>query len=151
MTMHLVRGMSSLNTQKNKKRKLTMGKIARFQEQMLAHNKALRSKGMHDLQMDLQEFIDYMHGEYKPKPRTNSAAREDFKPLRSKEGYRRPTPDYPSLGTSADTFAPCTVKESKQYTGERELLGIATMHKSNMVPVFADKKEQAEEIARMRR
>jgi hypothetical protein len=142
--------MSSLNTKKNKKRKLTMGKIARFQEQMLAHNKALRSKGMHDLQMDLQEFIDYMHGEYKPKPQ-KSVANNDFKPLKSVDTYRRPTTDYPSLDASADTFAPCTVKESKQYTGERQLLGIATMHKSNMVPVFADKKEQAEEIARMRR
>ena len=39
--------------------------------------------------------------------------------------------------------------EPKQYTGERKLLGIATMHKSNMVPVFA--KQDAEDIARMRR
>jgi hypothetical protein len=30
-------------------------------------------------------------------------------------------------------------------------LGIATMHKSNMVPVFADKKEDAVDIANMRR
>ena len=35
--------------------------------------------------------------------------------------------------------------------GERQLLGIATMHKSNMVPVFADNKQVAEDIARMRR
>ena len=42
-------------------------------------------------------------------------------------------------------------KERKIYSGERQLLGIATMHKSNMVPVFADNKEQAVEIAQMRR
>ena len=47
-------------------------------------------------------------------------------------------------------------KESLQYTGERKLLGIATMHKSNMVPVFADDDDktgskQATEIAQMRR
>jgi hypothetical protein len=30
-------------------------------------------------------------------------------------------------------------------------LGIATMHKSNMVPVLADKKEDAVDIANMRR
>lgn len=35
------------------------------------------------------------------------------------------------------------------YSGERKLLGIATMHKSNMVPVFEQK--DAEDIARMRR
>ena len=51
----------------------------------------------------------------------------------------------------------CNVKkESIQYTGERRLVGIATMHKSNMVPVFADEDDrtgskQATEIAKMRR
>lgn len=39
--------------------------------------------------------------------------------------------------------------EEKVYSGELKLLGIATMHKSNMVPVFA--KQDAEDIARMRR
>ena len=39
--------------------------------------------------------------------------------------------------------------EAKVYSGERKLLGIATMHKSNMVPVFA--KQEAEDIAKMRR
>jgi hypothetical protein len=41
--------------------------------------------------------------------------------------------------------------EPKVYRGKRRLLGVATMHKSNMVPVFADKPEEAIEIARMRR
>jgi len=48
-----------------------------------------------------------------------------------------------------DGYAP--VKERNVYSGERQLLGIATMHKSNMVPVFADKKEDAKDIAAMRR
>jgi len=39
--------------------------------------------------------------------------------------------------------------EEKVYSGELKLLGIATMHKYNMVPVFA--KQDAEDIARMRR
>jgi hypothetical protein len=43
----------------------------------------------------------------------------------------------------------CAKPEEKVYSGERKLLGIATMHKSNMVPVFA--KQDAEDIARMRR
>ena len=42
-------------------------------------------------------------------------------------------------------------KESLTYSGERHLLGIATMHKSNMVPIFADRKEDAKDIASMRR
>jgi hypothetical protein len=43
----------------------------------------------------------------------------------------------------------CAKPEEKVYSGERKLLGIATMHKSNMVPVFA--RQDAEDIARMRR
>jgi len=43
----------------------------------------------------------------------------------------------------------CAKPDEKVYNGELKLLGIATMHKSNMVPVFA--KKDAEDIARMRR
>ena len=39
--------------------------------------------------------------------------------------------------------------EPKIYNGKRKLLGIATMHKSNLVPVWGE--DQAIEIARMRR
>jgi hypothetical protein len=49
-------------------------------------------------------------------------------------------------GMAPGTFAK---PEEKVYSGEMKLLGIATMHKSNMVPVF--KKQDAEDIARMRR
>lgn len=45
--------------------------------------------------------------------------------------------------------------EANEYSGERKLIGIATMHKSNQVPVFADDsaegREKATEISRMRR
>lgn len=58
----------------------------------------------------------------------------------------RKSPDIPS----ADTFDRFNggSKTENTYTGNR-LLGIATMHKSNSVPVF--RKEDAEDIANMRR
>jgi hypothetical protein len=59
----------------------------------------------------------------------------------------RETKHYPSLSTGG--FAPCTKKEPMVYSGERKLLGIATLHKSNMVPVFDE--QDAKDIARMRR
>jgi hypothetical protein len=62
--------------------------------------------------------------------------------------YARPTPDIPSLDSRSGTAAK---PAPKVYRGERKLLGVATMHKSNMVPVFADKPEEAAEIAKMRR
>ena len=42
-------------------------------------------------------------------------------------------------------------QETKVYSGERKLMGIATMHKSNAVPVFEDDKKLAKDIAKMRR
>ena len=72
--------------------------------------------------------------------------------LKTWTGYPFPDlstdPNYPKcsdkipVGTSQK-------KEIHQYSGERKLLGIATMHKSNMVPVFD--KEDAKDIAKMRR
>lgn len=58
---------------------------------------------------------------------------------------RREAPKYPS-GDGIGVAIP--KKEEKKYTGNK-LMGIATMHKSNMVPVFSQ--ESAEDIARMRR
>jgi hypothetical protein len=49
---------------------------------------------------------------------------------------------------SVDTGGNATLKPAKIYTGTK-VKGIATMHKSNAVPVFSD--EEAVEISRMRR
>lgn len=57
----------------------------------------------------------------------------------------RETPLYASIDTG---FIPCTKKSQNSYTGER-MKGVATMHKSNAVPVFTD--NEAKEISSMRR
>ena len=49
---------------------------------------------------------------------------------------------------SVDTGGNALLKPAKVYTGTK-VKGIATMHKSNAVPVFSD--EEAVDIARMRR
>ena len=56
----------------------------------------------------------------------------------------RSTAHIPSLSTPGGSTAPVR----KVYTGDK-VLGIATMHKSNAVPIFAQ--EEAVEISRMRR
>ena len=63
-------------------------------------------------------------------------------------------PDYRTSGNSVPTSdvipgGSTGPKERLVYSGERRLLGVATMHKSNMVPVFDSK--DAKDIARMRR
>jgi hypothetical protein len=55
--------------------------------------------------------------------------------------------DYRSVGSvssTLDTFK----KEVQKYTGDK-VLGIATMHKSNAVPIFSN--DEAVEVAKMRR
>ena len=49
---------------------------------------------------------------------------------------------------SVDTGGNATLAPAKVYTGTK-VLGIATMHKSNAVPVFSD--EEAIDISKMRR
>ena len=58
---------------------------------------------------------------------------------------------YPSFVSNNTTGAITPKREPMQYTGERKLLCIAAMHKSNLVPVFEEDKDYAKDLARMRR
>jgi hypothetical protein len=71
----------------------------------------------------------------------------EFKPYRpAPNPYYSNTSQYASVTTTGpiNTSKP----ERKEYTGTL-VVGIATMHKSNAVPII--NQEQAEEISRMRR
>ena len=66
----------------------------------------------------------------------------------------RSIPDYRNVGNSIPTSdvipgGSTAPAERQVYSGERKLLGVAIMHKSNMVPVFDSK--DAKDIAKMRR
>ena len=151
MTMHLVRGMTTLNTRKKKSTKMTAGKLERLQKEHREHNKHMKRLGCHINMMTFDEYVDYVHGNYKPKTKLTATNFE----WNASGQYRRETENVPSHD-SQFSFAPATKKEPMQYTGERKLVGIAMMHKSNLVPVFADDddktgQKQATEIAQMRR
>lgn len=102
-----------------------------------------------------------VHGRSKKKltPKDRKAAVEHEKWLKSmgvgktKQKHVNEIPDYKTgpRVTSDKVAGNGTAREPNVYSGERQLLGIATMHKSNMVPIFADKKEDAKDIASMRR
>lgn len=81
---------------------------------------------------------------YETKPK-GSVYTSKVKPKGSIEPYRRETPHYPSLNSHQGS---CTKSEGVKYTGTA-MMGIATLHKSNAVPVFTQ--EDAIEISRMRR
>ena len=73
--------------------------------------------------------------------------KREFVELKPSQTFVRETPEIPSL-TSISTGV-CPPPPRKEYTGDL-IVGIATMHKSNAVPVMRGTKH-AEEIAKMRR
>ena len=119
MSMHLVG--PGLTTTNYKKRK-QKGLTKRDRQAQIEHDKWLKKMGVH-----------------------SSQVKENPKPLAKRETYER-KPDLPELSNSIDGYAP--KKESQQYTGTY-ITGIATMHKSNMIPISS--KKDAVEVARMRR
>ncbi len=158
MTMHLQRGLSTINTRKRKV-KITKAKMAELEVRWREHNKRMKQTHMHHMRYDtLEEYIDYCYGRIKrPDPRDRS----QFKPRKIETNWRAEQDKdhrkkYPSLmeqqmkdGTYKNSGDGMRKKESMKYTGDL-IQGIATMHKSNAVPVMKGT-DQAKDIARMRR
>jgi len=112
MTMHLIRGMTSLNTRKRKPK----NKTKRMIEAEAEHERFLARMGVKGNGKD----------------------------------YRYDIPDY-STGprmTSDRVAGNGSKREANTYTGTL-IKGVATMHKSNAVPITSG--EQAIEISKMRR
>lgn len=137
--MHMVRGLSTLRTRRPQF-KMTKAKRAELEADWQQHNRDLRRQGQPRISFD--EYVDNRCGRVRDRGRsvvvklpTDSAP------------YRRDTPQYPSL-TTMGTPDSCARRESIKYTGTL-VKGIATMHKSNAVPVIDE--EQMKDISRMRR
>lgn len=78
-----------------------------------------------------------------PKPK-----KKEFVPYAPSEPYVRDTKEYPSLKTSDAIPTHGSKKEPNVYSGDY-IIGIATMHKSNLVPV--GRGDDPKEYAQMRR
>lgn len=127
MTMHLVRGMSSLN---NKQRK-AKGRTQADRDAQAAHNQWLRERGLHPSQLKAKL------------PHDAKGRRLGVHEIPSYKSHVETAP------TSDRITATATKKHENQYTGN-EIAGIGLLHKSNLVPVRKDSND-AKEIARMRR
>jgi len=132
MTMHLLGpAYTTTNNRKRKSKPLTV--TAKYAREFLDYNKQMKRLGVKPKTFD--EYVAYRQGKYNPTLRGTKMPEYNVSDHRQK---------YPSQVDTGVTFA----KKPNVYTGER-LVGIATMHKSNSVPVFSQ--EDAIEIARMRR
>lgn len=97
-------------------------------------------------QRQLASDWEKLLAKYEPKKKVDKVQTKPKVSVGDNGVFRRETQCIPSLETSG--AGDCTKRESQRYTGTA-ILGIATMHKSNAVPVFSQ--EDAKEISRMRR
>ena len=149
MTMHLAQGLTTISTKKRKV-KITKAKMAQYEVQWRKHNKWAKQNNMHDLRYDtVEQYIDYCHGKTPKKDlradRSTFVVRKSIAQQQIEEHNKK----YPSLPMSSTGPHDCGKQEPLMYTGDL-IEGIATMHKSNAVPVMKGT-DQAKDIARMRR
>lgn len=144
MTMHLARGLSTTRTTKPKHKKLTPAQLEKLEVERRQHNKQMRRRCLHSLQFDtLDDYVAYIRGEHQSKPQSSNKT-YDWEPKK----YQRETCRYESHTSDVIPTGVCAKPERKEYTGTL-IKGIATMHKSNAVPVIS--KEDAVDCATMRR
>lgn len=119
--------------------KLTKAKLKELAQEHLEYNRFLKQRHMAKITLD--QYINQVFGKV-DKVKSKSTSYQPKLPI----GYQDQK-KYQSVQHTG--LAICGKKESRVYSGERQLLGIATLHKSNAVPVFA--RQDAEDIAKMRR
>ena len=147
MTMHLARGLSTTRTANPKQHnKLTTAQHNKLIEEHRAYNKRMQQAGRHSERMTFEQYVDYVYGKKTNYKKPQYLAPAEVKTYQPKPtGYRRETGNY----KSADIGWSIPAKpEKKEYTGTL-VKGIATMHKSNAVPVIND--EEVISISQMRR
>ena len=145
MTMHLARGLSTIHTGKRKEKKLTRAQHEKLAEEHRLYNKKMKQAGRHNERVSFDQYVERVYG----KGTKNKKPESQYAP--EVKTYVHQLPDtsrgkeYKSLDSGKGT---ALKKESTKYTGTL-VKGIATMHKSNAVPVI--NQEEAESISQMRR
>ena len=139
MTMHLMRGLSTLNSRKPKF-KLTKAKEQSWRDDFAIYNRELKRQGVD--RITWEQYMDMRLG--KSTKAKTSQVRTTFSHTSMHPRYvdRVVHPSLGIVGGNTDK------RESLKYTGTL-VKGIATMHKSNAVPVIDE--EQMKDISRMRR
>lgn len=108
----------------------------KLEQEHKQYNKEMRQLHCHHMQKSFDEFVKYKYG--------YSVVKQRKLPPEERL-YRRPEQNIPSLNSS---LVPVCKTNNTQYTGSL-VTGVATMHKSNAVPVINS--DQARDLATMRR
>ena len=143
MTMHMLPAYFSTTSTKKRKQK----KSKKQQQTDAAHAKFLKKMGYKGPVVQRSEPAAHngvVAGSNPAGPTKRSVAQPGSASALGAEGRK-----FESCRSDQFYNSSSAKKDEKVYSGERTLLGIATMHKSNMVPVFST--EDAEALAKMRR
>ena len=95
------------------------------------------------LAQDLDASWQELNNKYQAAPVRKVARKVYTAPINP--NMQRSSRDIPSVDSGKGS---ATLPPVKQYTGDK-MIGIGTMHKSNMVPIFSD--QEAKDISTMRR
>jgi hypothetical protein len=145
MTMHLDQRLTLTKTSRAKKT-VTARELQEYTLAWRKHNKECRINYLHSMQFKtLDLYISYCCGVKYQAPRKQGKYQSIV--------HRSSNRNIPSH--SSTTSVPLSRAPAQVYSGDRRLVGIAVMHKSNLVPVFEDDtgtaRKEATELASMRR
>lgn len=138
MTMHLIQGISTLNTRKPQF-KLTKAKEASWRGDLAVYNREMKRQGQPKLTWE--QYMDMRLG----KTAKPVAIKNTYVPKYSHPRYT----DRQQIASLETDVGNTNLRESMKYNGERKLLGVGVLHKSCLQPIWSQ--QEAEEIAKMRR
>jgi len=156
--MHIEGPWLSTISTKKRSEKLTKAKQAELERDWRERN--VRLKEMHLPKETFEQFLDWVYGHGKKEKRQTASGYKLSKTVTktiATNGNNRKNASGNVENKDTEVFpkslnswitGPVSSKSSPTYTGTK-ILGIATMHKSNLVPVFSE--EEATDISKMRR
>ena len=144
--MHLDQRLTTTSTKKREV-KLTKAQQEELERNWRDRNQRLKQMGLK--KESYEQFLEWVYGKGKKENKTNIKKQQNTKTIAEKsKSSIRAEQDWANVRSLPTTMGACTKKPSPIYTGEK-VVGIAVMHKSNLVPIFSQ--VAAEEISKMRR
>lgn len=141
MTMHIVKGVYTTSKKPKKKKKAEKVSFSAMELEWRKYNKDMRKSHCHNLQFaTLKDYIEYRSSKSKK-------FTKEFKEYVPEKTFERKQQKYASIPPTATDIS-FSKPERKEYTGDY-IVGIATMHKSNSVPVGRD--DNPKDYSTMRR
>ena len=165
MSMHLCGPGLTTTSYKKRKQKVTKAQQEDLERGWRERNVRLKQMGL--VKETFEQYLEWVYGKGKKEKKEKMQARSENTKTNAVVYFEAKIQKWPeevgSRESGHDTTnnaklitarivpwitGPCTIKQTPLYTGTK-IIGIGTMHKSNLVPIFSD--QAAIDISRMRR